>query len=209
MSGMTKPGKIVCVGRNYVAHAAELGNDVPKEPLFFFKPPSAVIGPGEAIVLPSYSKQVESEAEIGVVIGRRARHVSEDEAAAFIRGFVCVNDVTARDVQKTEAQWVRAKGFDTSCPMSPMTPVEEAPPVETLEVFGRINGDQLQHGFASDMAFSIPFLISQVSRILTLEAGDVISTGTPAGVRPLAPGDTVEVEIPGVGTLSNPVVANR
>lgn len=206
---MKRPGKIVCVGRNYMAHAAELGNEVPKEPLFFFKPPSAVIGPDEAIRLPSYSSRVEHEAEIGVVIGKTARNLDESDVLSAIGGVVCVNDVTARDVQRKEDQWVRAKGFDTSCPVgASVVQLEDLPPLEELEVIGRVNGEVRQHGFAKDMAFRIPFLISQISHILTLEPGDLISTGTPEGVGPLCPGDIVEVEIPGVGVLANPVLAN-
>jgi 2-keto-4-pentenoate hydratase/2-oxohepta-3-ene-1,7-dioic acid hydratase in catechol pathway len=206
---MKRPGKIVCVGRNYLAHAAELGNQIPEAPLFFFKPTSAVIGPGEAIRLPSYSKQVEHEAEIGVIIGRSIRNVDEADAEAAIAGIICVNDVTARDIQRTEDQWVRAKGFDTWCPLgeAPVS-LDASPPWQDLEVICRVNGEVRQHGYARDMAFGIPFLVSQISRIMTLEVGDLISTGTPAGVGPLRPGDTVEVEIPGVGTLSNPVVAS-
>ncbi len=205
---MKRPGKIVCVGRNYGAHAAELGNNVPDEPLLFFKPPSAVIGSGEAIRLPGYSKQVEHEAEIGVVIGRRTRNVSESEAADFIAGIVCVNDVTARDIQRVEEQWVRAKGFDTSCAIGAhMKPFAEIADWKDLEIICRVNGQERQRGVARDMAFGIPFLVSTISHVLTLEEGDLVSTGTPSGVGLLCPGDTVEVEIPGVDTLTNPVLA--
>ena len=198
-----RPSKIVCVGRNYVAHAKELGNDVPSLPMLFFKPPSAVIGPGEPIVLPATSRQVEYEAEIGVVIGRRLRGVEEPEAEAGIGGFVCVNDVTCRDLQKTDGQWGRAKGYDTFCPVGPA--VRSGLEWRGLEVIGRVNGVERQRAPATDMHFSIPFLVAYISGIMTLEPGDLIATGTPAGVGPLHDGDVVEVEIPGVGVLSNPV----
>ena len=199
------PGKIVCVGRNYVAHAREMGNDVPAVPMLFLKPPTSVIGPGDAILLPPQSRQVEHEAEIGVVIGRRVRRISPDEAVTAIRGFTCANDVTARDLQKTDGQWGRAKGFDTFCPAGPV--VAEGLDWRTLEVIGRVNGEERQRGRAADMHFPIPVLVSFISEAMTLEPGDLILTGTPAGVGPLRPGDVVEVEIPGVGVLRNPVRA--
>jgi len=198
-----RPSKIVCVGRNYAEHAKELGNAVPERPMLFFKPPSALIGPGEPIVLPSASAQVEHEAEIGVVIGRRMHQVTAVEAELGIAGFICVNDVTARDLQKTDGQWARAKGFDTFCPAGPA--VVEGLDWRTLEVIGRVNGVERQRGKASEMIFDIPQLLKYISGIMTLEPGDLVATGTPAGVGPLAPGDVVEVEIPGVGILSNPV----
>ena len=198
-----RPSKIVCVGRNYVAHAKELGNDVPAMPMLFFKPPSALIGPGEAIVRPDTSRQVEYEAEIGVVIGARLRDASEAEAERGIGGYVCVNDVTCRDLQKTDGQWGRAKGYDTFCPVGPA--VRTGLDWRSLEVIGRVNGQERQRAPATDMHFKIPFLVSYISGIMTLEPGDLIATGTPAGVGPLHDGDVVEVEIPGVGVLSNPV----
>jgi 2-keto-4-pentenoate hydratase/2-oxohepta-3-ene-1,7-dioic acid hydratase in catechol pathway len=198
-----RPSKIVCVGRNYVAHAKELGNEVPSVPMLFFKPPSALIGPGETIVMPETSHQVEYEAEIGVVIGSRLRGVSEADAEQGIRGFVCVNDVTCRDLQKTDGQWGRAKGYDTFCPVGPA--VRTGLDWRGLEVIGRVNGQERQRAPATDMHFTIPFLVSFISGIMTLEPGDLIATGTPAGVGPLRDGDVVEVEIPGVGLLSNPV----
>lgn len=198
-----RPSKIVCVGRNYAEHARELGNAVPERPLLFFKPPSAIIGPGEAIVLPRAAAQVEHEAEIGLVIGRRLRHASPAEAEAGIGGYTCVNDVTARDLQKADGQWARAKGFDTFCPVGPRTVA--GLDWRTLEVIGRVNGVERQRGTTSLMLFSIPQLLSYISGVMTLEPGDLVSTGTPAGVGPLADGDVVEVEIPGVGILSNPV----
>jgi len=198
-----RPSKIVCVGRNYADHAKELGNAVPERPLLFFKPPSAVIAPGEAIVLPRDSSQVEHEAEIGVVIGHRMRNVTPVEAELGIAGFTCVNDVTARDLQKTDGQWARAKGFDTFCPVGPA--VVEGLDWRTLEVIGRVNGVERQRGSTREMLFDIPHLLRYISAIMTLEPGDLVATGTPAGVGPLTPGDVVEVEIPGVGILSNPV----
>ena len=198
-----RPSKIVCVGRNYVAHAKELGNEVPPLPMLFFKPPSALIGPGEPIVLPPTSRQVEYEAEIGVVIGARLRGAGEAEAERGIGGFVCLNDVTCRDLQKTDGQWGRAKGYDTFCPVGPaVTPGLDW---RRLEVIGRVNGEERQRAPATDMHFQIPVLVSYISGIMTLEPGDLIATGTPAGVGPLRAGDVVEVEIPGVGILSNPV----
>jgi len=198
-----RPTKIVCVGRNYVAHAKELGNEVPPLPMLFFKPPSALIGPGEPIVLPPTSRQVEYEAEIGVVIGARLRQAGADEVEQGIDGFVCLNDVTCRDLQQTDGQWGRAKGYDTFCPVGPA--VTRGLDWRSLEVIGRVNGQERQRAPATDMHFQIPFLVSYISGIMTLEPGDLIATGTPAGVGPLRPGDVVEVEIPGVGILSNPV----
>lgn len=200
---MPSPSKIVCVGRNYAEHARELGNAVPERPLLFFKPPSAIIGPGEPIVLPAASSQVEHEAEIGVVIGRRLRRASAGEAEEAIGGFTCVNDVTARDLQKTDGQWARAKGFDSFCPVGPA--VVAGLDWGALEVIGRVNGQERQRGRTTEMIFSIPQLLAYISAIMTLEPGDLIATGTPAGVGRLAAGDIVEVEIPGVGILSNPV----
>lgn len=200
-----QPTKIVCVGRNYVAHARELGTEVPEKPLLFFKPPSAVIGDGQPIVLPSASERVEHEGEIAVIIGRRARNVSEAEALAVVGGVAPLNDVTARDLQRTDGQWARAKGFDTFCPIGPAMPLP--PDWRELEVICRVNDEVRQHGRASEMAFGIPYLIAYVSRIMTLEPGDVLATGTPEGVGPLRPGDVVEVELVGGGRVRNPVVA--
>ena len=205
---MNRPGKIVCVGRNYVEHAAELGNIVPKMPLLFLKPPSAVIPDGGTIVLPAVSRKVEHEAEIGVVIGKYLSRVDEEEALEGIRGVTCVNDVTARDLQKTDGHWIRAKGFDTFCPVGPrVVPRDELPALHELSVICRVNGVQRQNGQASAMAFSVPYIVSYISHIMTLEPGDLVSTGTPAGVSLLTTGDMVEVEIPGVGVLKNSVVA--
>ena len=200
-----RPGKIVCVGRNYRDHAKELGNEVPKEPLIFLKPPSAVIEPGAPIVLPAVSKQVEYEGEIGLVIGTRLRNASEAEALRAVRGVLAVNDVTARDLQKSDGQWTRAKGFDTFCPLGPIA--EGTPDAAKLTVVTRVNGVERQRGVATDMVFGFAMLLSYISRIMTLEPGDVVATGTPAGVGPLAPGDVVEIEIVGLSTVSNPVLA--
>lgn len=203
MSG--RPSKIVCVGRNYADHAKELGNEVPKIPLLFLKPPSAIIGDGDPIILPPASAQVEFEAEIGLVVDRRLHRVSVADAEKGIRGFVCLNDVTARDLQKSDGQWTRAKGFDTFCPVGPR--IMDELDWRELEVIGRVNGEERQRGRSSEMVFSIPELLSYISHVMTLEPGDLVATGTPAGVGPLAPGDVVEVEVPGVGILSNPVEA--
>ena len=200
-----RPGKIVCVGRNYVEHAKELGNDMPERPLLFLKPPSTVIAPGAPIELPSDSTQVEFEGEIGVVIGSRLRHADEGEARRAVRGIVALNDVTARDLQRTDGQWTRAKGFDTFCPVGPEAPAPGD--LDALTVVTRVNGSERQRGSASEMAFGIPTILAYVSRIMTLEPGDLIATGTPAGVGPLAPGDEVEVEIVGLSVVRNPVVA--
>ena len=199
-----KPSKIIAIGRNYAAHAREMGNDVPASPMVFFKPPSALIGPGQEIVLPPESERVEFEAEIGVVIGRRLRHASAEEAERGIDGFVCLNDVTARDLQESDGQWGRAKGFDTFCPVGPR--VATGLDWRALEVISRVNGVERQRGRSSEMIFSIPFLVQFLSGVMTLEPGDLIATGTPAGTAPLSAGDVVDVEIPGVGVLSNPVV---
>ena len=201
-----RPSKIVCVGRNYLEHARELGNEMPERPLLFFKPPSALVEEGDAVVLPPESQQVEHEGEIAVVIGARARHVDRERAMRYVGGFAALNDVTARDLQKTDGQWARAKGFDTFCPMGAVAPAESVD-WRALEVICRVNGEVRQHGHARDMAFDIPTLVAYVSGIMTLEPGDVIATGTPAGVSRLHPGDVVEVEVPGVGTVRNPVEA--
>ena len=202
-----RPSKIVCVGRNYLEHARELGNEVPTEPLIFLKPPSSLIAGGESIVLPPQSEQVEFEGEIGVLIGQRLRHVSEADAPAGIAAIVAVNDVTARDLQRKDSQWTRAKGFDTFCAVG--RPRPGAGELSALEVVTRVNGQERQRGRAADMAFSIPFLISYISDIMTLEPGDLIATGTPAGVGKLSPGDIVEVEVLGVSMVSNPVAPAR
>jgi 2-keto-4-pentenoate hydratase/2-oxohepta-3-ene-1,7-dioic acid hydratase in catechol pathway len=202
-----RPGKIVCVGRNYREHAKELGNEVPKEPLIFLKPPSSVVWNSEAILLPAASSRVEFEGEIGVVIGKAMTRVSESDAARGIRGIVAVNDVTARDLQKTDSQWTRAKGFDTFCPLGEES--SKLPDLGNLSVVTRVNGVERQRGNSSEMVFSIPSLLAYISRIMTLEPGDLVATGTPSGVGPLVPGDVVEVEIPGVSRVTNPVQESR
>ncbi len=198
------PSKIVCVGRNYAAHAAEFGNQVPTEPLLFLKPPSALVGAGEAIVLPSGAGRVDYEGEIGVVIGRRARRVSREAAWDHIAALVPVNDVSARDFQKKDGQWTRAKGFDTFCPVGTPVPVAGLD-LEALAVTTRVNGRVCQEAPASAMVFDIPALVAHISAIMTLEPGDLICTGTPDGVGPLAAGDEVEVHVAGVGSVKNPV----
>lgn len=201
-----RPGKIVCVGRNYARHAAELGNEVPTEPLLFFKPSSAVIAAGEAIVLPAGVGRVDFEGEIGVVIGRTARRVREVDAWAHVAALAPLNDVSARDLQKKDGQWGRAKGFDTFCPVGTPIPVADVD-LGGLAVTALVNGEVRQDAPATDMVFPIPFLIAYISRIMTLEPGDLIATGTPDGVGPLAPGDEVEIRVAGVGSVLNPVVA--
>jgi 2-keto-4-pentenoate hydratase/2-oxohepta-3-ene-1,7-dioic acid hydratase in catechol pathway len=202
------PSKIVCVGRNYAAHAKEMGNAVPDRPLLFLKPPSSIIKDGELILLPPDSRQVEHEAEIGVVIGRRLSRGDEAAARAAIAGITCVNDVTARDLQKLDVQFTRAKGFDTFCPFGPaLRQVEPDFIYSALEVTCRVNGALRQHGRAADMVFGIPTLVAYISNVMTLEPGDLIATGTPEGVGRLNAGDVVEVEVTGVGVLKNPVAA--
>ena len=202
-----RPGKIVCVGRNYVEHARELGNEVPKEPLIFLKPPSSVVWEGGAVVLPKASSRVEHEGEIGVVVGKTLTRASEAEASRGIRSIIAVNDVTARDLQKTDGQWTRAKGFDTFCPLGEES--SKLPDLDSLTVVTRVNGVERQRGKSSEMVFSIPSLLAYISRIMTLEPGDLVATGTPSGVGPLVSGDIVEVEIPGVSRVSNPVQESR
>ena len=200
---MLQPSKIVCVGRNYLDHAKELGNDMPKEPLIFLKPPSSLLPDGQLIHLPKVSKQVEYEGEIGVVIGKRLSKASESDAKAAIKSIVAVNDVTCRDLQKSDSQWTRAKGFDTFCPVG--TPANAPSDLSTLTVVTRVNGKERQRGMASQMAFSIPMVLSYISQIMTLEPGDLVATGTPAGVGTLQPGDTVEVEVLGISRVQNKV----
>jgi 2-keto-4-pentenoate hydratase/2-oxohepta-3-ene-1,7-dioic acid hydratase in catechol pathway len=208
---LSRPSKIVCVGRNYMAHAREMGNAVPDEPLLFLKPPSALLPPGAPIVLPRISNQVEHEGEIAVIVGRRLRLASEDEARDAITHVLALNDVTARDLQRSDPQWTRAKGFDTFCPVGPPVPVEalrdRGLSLETLEITTHVNGELRQHGRASDMVFSVPFLLAWASGVMTLEPGDLLTTGSPEGVGPLAHGDVVKVQIPGVSMVENPVEA--
>ena len=202
-----RPSKIVCVGRNYRDHAAELGNDIPKEPLLFLKPPSSLIGPDAPILLPSLSQRVDFEGELGLVIGRRCRNLTAtDDAKSFIRGYLLANDVTARDIQKSDAQWTRGKGFDTFCPVGPVVsneidPIAGAPVTLTT----RLNGELRQTGSTADLLFDLPRLLRFISACMTLEPGDLILTGTPAGVGAMVDGDVVEVAIDGLGILRNPV----
>jgi len=199
------PSKIVCIGRNYREHAAELNNPIPKEPLIFLKPPSAVIGPDEPIVIPSISQRVDHEGELAIVIGRRCSQLPTDaDVRPFILGFTCLNDVTARDIQKADVQFTRGKGFDTFCPLGPI--LETALDLAATRVSTFVNGIQRQSAPVSDMMFPVDVIIRWVSRMMTLMPGDVIATGTPAGVGPLAAGDVVEVVVTGIGTLRNPVV---
>lgn len=200
------PGKIVCVGRNYAAHAAEFGNEVPKEPLIFLKPPSAIIGPGEPIVLPPPSQRVEHEGELALVVGRQCSHLKEtDDALAHLLGYTCLNDVTARDLQKNDVQFTRAKGFDTFCPVGPHIETQLDPSDVLVEA--HVNGVCRQSGRTSLMVYPVAFLVRWISHMMTLFPGDVIATGTPAGVGPLVAGDVVEVSVGGVGVLRNPVHA--
>ncbi len=200
-----RPGKIVCIGRNYRGHAKELGNEVPTEPLFFLKPSSSVITEGEAIMLPEQSDKVEFEGEIGILIGSPLTRASESEAHKAVAGVLAVNDVTARDLQQKDSQWTRAKGFDTFCPLGP---VSAAPhDLGNLTVVTRVNGVERQRASSAEMVFSIEMLLSYVSHVMTLEPGDIVATGTPSGVGPLEPGDVVEVEVLGVSKVSNPVEA--
>jgi 2-keto-4-pentenoate hydratase/2-oxohepta-3-ene-1,7-dioic acid hydratase in catechol pathway len=201
------PSKIVCIGRNYREHAAELGNEVPKEPLLFLKAPSSIIAQGDAIVAPALSQRVDFEGELAVVIGRRTSRLSPtDDVRSCIRGYTIVNDVTARDLQKSDGQWSRAKGFDTFCPMGPIV-TDEVDPAAGLVVETRLNGEVKQHGTTLDLIFDIPTLLRHITAAMTLLPGDVIPTGTPAGVAPMKPGDRVEVSVDGIGTLANWVIA--
>jgi len=197
------PSKIICVGRNYVEHAREHGAEVPKIPLIFLKPPSAILNPGEPILLPPQSQQVEHEAELVVVIGRRGKNILPEQAREYIFGYTVGNDVTARDLQRSDGQWTRAKGFDTFCPFGPWIDTEFDPSDAVITC--RVNGQLRQMGSTREMVFSVPTLIAFISSVMTLEPGDLIFTGTPAGVGPLQEGDVVEVEIEGLGKLRNPV----
>lgn len=200
-----QPSKIVCVGRNYVEHARELGNDVPKVPLIFLKPPSAIINPGEAIILPPQSQQVEHEAELVAVIGKRGRNITAENARDYILGYTIGNDVTARDLQKSDGQWTRAKGFDTFCCFGPWIDTEFD--VSDALISCKVSGQPRQLASTRDMAFNVSTLIAFVSSVMTVEPGDILFTGTPAGVGALKAGDEVVVEIEGLGQLANPVRA--
>lgn len=196
--------KIVAVGKNYAAHAAEMGGGVPETPLLFLKPNTAVIGPDDPIVLPSFSREVSYEAELAVVVGRLTKDVSPEGAAAHILGYTVANDVTARDAQRTDGQWARAKGFDTSCPLGPWIETDLDP--HDVAVRSRVNGEPRQDGHSRDMIYDVPFLVSYISAAMTLLPGDVILTGTPAGVGLIDHGDRVECEVDAIGVLANPVI---
>ncbi len=198
------PGKIIAVGINYKAHAQEMRRELPLEPLFFMKPPSSVIGSQDTIVYPAMSSQVDHEAEMALVIGKTAKHVSKEHALDYVLGYTCCNDVTARDLQRKDSQWIRAKGFDTFCPIGPWIVTNMDPSKLTIECY--LNGHLKQKGNTSDMIFNVPHLVSYISQIMTLEPGDVITTGTPPGIGPMQPGDLVDVSIEGIGVLRNTVV---
>jgi 2-keto-4-pentenoate hydratase/2-oxohepta-3-ene-1,7-dioic acid hydratase in catechol pathway len=201
-----EPGKIVCIGRNYAAHAAELGNEVPKEPLIFLKPPSSIVGPGEPIVLTPQSQRVEHEGELALIVGRKCSQLTDsDDALSYLLGYSCLNDVTARDLQKSDVQFTRAKGFDTFCPVGPHIETHLEP--SDLLVETRVNRELRQSGRTSLMVYPVAFIVRWISRVMTLYPGDLIATGTPAGVGPLVAGDVVEVSVGGVGVLRNPVQA--
>jgi 2-keto-4-pentenoate hydratase/2-oxohepta-3-ene-1,7-dioic acid hydratase in catechol pathway len=202
-----QPSKIVCVGRNYREHAAELGNEVPQEPLLFFKPPSSLLPPGGTILRPRVSEHTDYEGELGVVIARRCHQLAaSDDVRPYILGYTCVNDFTARDLQKKEPQWVRGKGFDTFCPVGPVVADgTNIDPWAGVQVETRVNGDVRQSGNTQDFIFPLDVVIRYISQIMTLEPGDLIATGTPQGVGPVVAGDAIEVSIEGIGQLRNPV----
>jgi 2-keto-4-pentenoate hydratase/2-oxohepta-3-ene-1,7-dioic acid hydratase in catechol pathway len=198
------PSKLVCVGKNYAAHAAEFDMEVPEEPLLFLKPSTSVIGPEEPIRLLPISRRIDYEGELAVVVGRLARHVRAEDAGRYLLGFTCANDVTLRTLQKTDDQWARAKGFDGSCPLGPWISTEVDPTDVTVET--RLNGDVVQRGTTADMVFGVATLIEYITTFMTMLPGDVLLTGTPEGVGRIQDGDVVEVEVDGVGVLRNPVV---
>ena len=199
------PSKIVCVGRNYRDHAKELGNEVPAEPLLFFKPPSSLLKPGGIVLLPAASSRVDFEGELALVIGRRAAKLEPaDDWRSFVRGYTLANDITARDLQKKDGQWARAKGFDTFCPVGPWVS-DEVDPEAGLVIETRVNGELRQHGSTADFIFAIPQLLAYITAAITLEPGDLVLTGTPSGVGPLAAGDRVDIDVPGLGVLSNTI----
>jgi 2-keto-4-pentenoate hydratase/2-oxohepta-3-ene-1,7-dioic acid hydratase in catechol pathway len=202
-----QPSKIICIGRNYVEHAKEHNAEVPKVPLIFMKPPSSIINPGDPIILPPQSQQVEHEGELVIVIGKRGRHILPENAAQYIFGFTVGNDVTARDLQQSDGQWTRAKGFDTFCPFGPWIDTDFDPADAVITC--RVSGQPRQMASTRDMVFNVNTLIAFISSVMTLEPGDIIFTGTPAGVGPLKHGDVVEVEIEGLCKLSNPVEAEK
>ncbi len=200
------PTKIVCVGKNYALHAQELGTEVPEEPIIFLKPVSSLLDADEPIVMPTWAGRVDYEGEIALVVGRRARDVRREDAWDVIESIVPLNDVTARDLQRKDGQWTRAKSFDTFCPVGTPVPVGEVD-VDDLEVIARVNGEERQRAHVDTMVFPIPELVRFITAVMTLEPGDLIATGTPDGIGPLSAGDRVEIEIPGVGTVANPVTS--
>jgi 2-keto-4-pentenoate hydratase/2-oxohepta-3-ene-1,7-dioic acid hydratase in catechol pathway len=197
------PSKIVCIGKNYAAHAAEIGEEVPDEPLIFLKPSTAIVGPGEAIVLPWQSEHVDLECELTIVIGKITKNIEQEDVDAHIWGYTIANDVTARDLQFEDGQWARSKGFDTFCPLGPW--IETDFDVESATLESRINGEVIQHADTTDMVFNVREIVSHVSKNMTLLPGDIILTGSPAGITPIKNGDIIECEIEGIGTLINPV----
>jgi 2-keto-4-pentenoate hydratase/2-oxohepta-3-ene-1,7-dioic acid hydratase in catechol pathway len=208
LAAPVEPRKIVCVGKNYAAHAAELGTEVPKEPLIFMKPSTSLIGPDETILLPPYSQRVEHEGELAMIVGRRCSRLADtDDPLFYVLGYTCVNDVTARDLQKSDVQFTRAKSFDTFCPVGPHIETDLAPTDVLVEAY--VNGARRQSGSTALMVYPCAFLVRWISRMMTLEPGDLIATGTPAGVGPLLPGDAVEVRVDGIGVLRNRVQARN
>ena len=200
-----EPSKIVCVGRNYAAHAAELGNEVPTEPLIFLKPPTVVVGPGEEVISPRISQRVDYEGELALVIGKECRYLAEDDAADVIFGYTIANDVTARDLQKRDGQWTRGKGFDTFAPVGPWLDTDFEPAGRIVRCI--VNGETRQDGNTDHMIFSIADVLVYVSQFMTLLPGDLILTGTPSGVGPVLPGDVMTVDVAGLGSLTNPIVS--
>jgi 2-keto-4-pentenoate hydratase/2-oxohepta-3-ene-1,7-dioic acid hydratase in catechol pathway len=200
-----QPTKIVCIGRNYRAHAAEFGSDVPTEPLIFLKAQSSLLAPKQTVLRPKISQRVDYEGELGIVIGKKCRHLKPDEdVRPYILGYTCVNDVTARDLQKKDDQWSRAKGFDTFCPVGPVV-VTELDPWKGVGVEAKVNGAVKQHGNTNDLIFAVDVVIRHIAQAMTLYPGDLIATGTPEGVGPVVAGDVMEITVEGIGTLSNPV----
>jgi 2-keto-4-pentenoate hydratase/2-oxohepta-3-ene-1,7-dioic acid hydratase in catechol pathway len=199
-----RPSKIICLGLNYRDHAEELGFNLPTEPMIFMKPPSAVVGPGKPIIYPTMSRRLDYEAELAVVIGRRARHVSASTAREYILGYTCLNDVTARDLQKPDGRWTMAKGFDTFCPIGPAIITDSDPSDLRIQAF--LNGEQKQNSRTSQLVFGIDDLVAYISNVMTLEPGDLIATGTPSGIGPMNPGDEIEIRIQGIGSLVNTIV---
>src|ERR1700719_1774208 len=203
-----RPSKIVCVGRNYREHAAELGHEIPQEPLLFFKPPSALLSPGGTVLRPRISQRVDYEGELGVVVGRTCyQPATQEDVRTYVLGYTCVNDVTARDLQNKDGQWARAKGFDTSCPVGPLA-TDEIDPWSGIGLETRVNGAVRQQGNTCDFIFALDVIIRHIAQVMTLFPGDLIATGTPAGVGPVVAGDVVEVSVEGVGTLRN-VIADQ